>query len=272
MWPTSWRPKPPEPGLPVKQLLRTPVVAWRLLRVLLHILRGVLTVALVLPWLGPAARHRQVQAWAQAALRALGMRLVVEGQPRPGATLLVANHVSWLDITAIHAVCPQARFVSKAEVRRWPLLRHLSDAAGTLYLSRESRRDALRVVHQVSEALQAGDVVAVFPEGTTSDGRSLLPFHGNMLQAAIAVEVPVQPLALRYSDAESAISRAAPYIDQISLVASVLAVVRARGLTLRVQWLPARGSRHADRRALAHSLRADIAEALGLPAEAAAGH
>ena len=254
------------------KLLRPPVVAWRLLRVLLHIVRGVLTVALVLPWLDTAGRHRQVQAWARAALRVLGLRLVVEGQPRPGGTLLVANHVSWLDITAVHAVCPQARFVSKAEVRRWPLLRHLSDAAGTLYLSRESRRDALRVVQQVAGALRAGDVVAVFPEGTTSDGQGLLPFHGNLLQAAIAAEVPVQPLALRYSEAGAAISRAAAYIDQMTLVASVLSVVRARGLTLRVQWLPARDTRQVDRRALAHALRADIAAALGLPAEAAQGH
>ena len=98
-------------------------------------------------------------------------------------------------------MCPQARFVSKADVRHWPLLGWLVDAAGTLYIERERKRDAMRVVHQMAEALAAGDMVAVFPEGTTGDGRALLPFHANLLQAAIAAGAPVQPVALRFSDA-----------------------------------------------------------------------
>ena len=91
-----------------------------------------------------------------------------------------------------------ARFVSKADVRHWPLLGWLVACGGTLFIERERKRDALRVVHQMAEALQAGETVAVFPEGTTSDGHGLLPFHANLLQAAIATETPVQPVALRY--------------------------------------------------------------------------
>lgn len=241
---------------------RWPIGAWRLLRVLGQVLAGLLTVTLVLPRLDEAGRQRRVQAWSRAMLRALGIGLVVEGQPRPGAALLVANHVSWLDITAVHAVWPQARFVSKADVRAWPVLNRLIDAAGTLYLTREKRRDALRVVHVIAEALQAGDTVAVFPEGTTSDGRGLLPFHANLLQAAIAAEVPVQPLALRYADATAPLSTAPAYIGQMSLLQSVWQVATARGLTVTLRWLPAHGSRHAERRALAETLRADIAAAL----------
>ena len=124
----------------------------------------------------------------------------VSGTPRPGATLLLANHISWLDIVAIHAVAPQARFVSKADVLAWPLLGWLIKGAGTLFIERERKRDALRVLHQVAEALKAGDTVAVFPEGTTGDGATLLPFHANLLQAAIATGTPVQRVALRYSD------------------------------------------------------------------------
>ena len=103
---------------------------------------------------------------------------------------------------SIHAVCPQARFVSKADVKHWPVLGRLVDAADTLYLERERRRDAMRVVHRMSEALAAGDTVAVFPEGTTGEGRDLLPFHANLLQAAIATATPVQAVALRFSDAQ----------------------------------------------------------------------
>ena len=126
--------------------------------------------------------------------------MVTEGQFRSRATLVTANHVSWLDIAAVHAVCPQARFVSKADVRHWPLLGWLIGAVGTLFIERERKRDAMRVVHQMAESLIAGDVVAVFPEGTTGDGRALLPFHANLLQAAIAAEAPVQPVALRYTE------------------------------------------------------------------------
>ena len=128
---------------------------------------------------------------------AVGLQLQVTGvQPRPGATLLVANHISWLDIAAIHAAVPHARFVSKADVLQWPLLGWLIRNAGTLFIERERKRDALRVVHAMAEALQSGQTVAVFPEGTTGDGATLLPFHANLLQSAIASGTPMPPLPL----------------------------------------------------------------------------
>lgn len=114
------------------------------------------------------------------------------------------------------------RFVSKADVLRWPLLGRLVAGAGTLFIERESRRDALRMVQHMAERLQAGDRVAVFPEGTTGDGRSLLPFHPNLLQAAIAADAPVMPLALRYVKAGSQERHDAPvFIGETTLVASI---------------------------------------------------
>ena len=109
--------------------------------------------------------------------------------------------------SAVNAVHP-ARFVSKADVGHWPFIGYLVASGGTLFIERERKRDALRVVHQIAAALQAGDIVAVFPEGTTSDGHDVLPFHANLLQAAIATAAPVQPLVLRYRDAHAAVSRA----------------------------------------------------------------
>lgn len=242
---------------------RLPLGAWRLLRTLGQIAAGLVTVTVVLPRLDEAGRQRRVQAWAAATLRALGLRLEVEGSAAPGGALLVANHVSWLDILAVHAVCPRARFVSKADVRAWPLLNRLVDAAGTLYLTRENRRDALRVVHGIAEALRAGDTVAVFPEGTTSDGHGLLPFHANLLQAPVAAAAPVQPLALRYRDAAGEPSLAPAYIGQMTLLRSVWQVALARGLVVRLRWLPPHRPPHGERRALAEALHADIAAALG---------
>lgn len=235
--------------------------AWRLARVLLHVLHGLAIVLLRFGRFDAGQRRERVLWWSQRMLAVLDVRLIAEGSPRPGAKLFVANHISWLDIVAINAVAP-SRFVSKAEVRHWPLLRRLVDAADTLYIERERRRDALRVVHQVAEALQAGDTVAVFPEGTTGDGHALLPFHANILQAAIATEMPVQPIALRYADATHAISPAVAYVGDTTLVQSLWWVACARGLTVRVSMLSAEGTRHLDRRALAERVRGQIDEHL----------
>src|SRR6185295_28294 len=148
---------------------------------------------------------KRVGWWNARLLRLLGIALHSSGTPRQGATLIVSNHVSWLDILVINAVHP-VRFVSKAEVRHWPLLGWLVACAGTLFIERERRRDALRVVHQVAAALRAGEIVALFPEGTTSDGNGVLPFHANLLQAALSAHAPMQPIALRYSDAHAPLS------------------------------------------------------------------
>ena len=174
---------------------------WRLLRMIVHGLHGLWLVWMTFPRLAPDQRHARIQWWSLKTLRVLGLDLQLHGQVRQGATLIVANHVSWLDIMAMHAVCPHARFVSKAQVHHWPLIGRLVDAAGTLYIERERARDAMRVVHQVADALRSGDRIAFFPEGTTSDGRGLLPFHANLLQAAISSACPVQAMAICYADA-----------------------------------------------------------------------
>jgi 1-acyl-sn-glycerol-3-phosphate acyltransferase len=231
-------------------------------RALVHGFHGLAVVLLLFPHLDREAREARIGRWSAKMFRRLGIRLAIEGAFRPGAKLLVANHVSWLDILAVHAACPEARFVSKAEVRHWPLVNRLVDAARTLYLQRERTRDALRVVHEMAAAMQAGDTVAVFPEGTTGDGRELLPFHANLLQAAISTATPVQPLALRFSDATCAFSAAADFRGEITLTQSLWALARARGMAVRLTVLPPLATDHADRRALAARLRELVGEAL----------
>ena len=239
-------------------MIRRARAAGRLLRCVVHGLHGLAIVLLRFPGLDLPARQAHVQWWSTKMLRVLGIALQVEGVAATGGTLLVANHISWLDIMAVHAVCPQARFVSKADVKAWPLLSRLVDAAGTLYLERERKRDALRVVHTMAQALKDGDMVAVFPEGTTSDGQALLPFHANLLQAAIATGTPVQPVALRFSDSSRAVSRAVEFIGDTTLTQSLWRVAHGDGVTAWVALLAPRASAHADRRELAAALRAAI--------------
>jgi 1-acyl-sn-glycerol-3-phosphate acyltransferase len=194
----------------------------------------------------------------------MGLTLQVSGTPRPGATLLVANHVSWLDIAAIHAAAPHARFVSKADVLRWPLLGWLIRNAGTLFIERERKRDAIRVVHAMAESLRAGQTVAVFPEGTTGLGPDLLPFHANLLQAAVSTGTPVQPVALRfYSDRES-YSSEVTFVGETTLLQSIWRIASSQGLGVQVQLLAPVGTEEADRRRLADQLRELIEERLVL--------
>ncbi len=251
--------------------MRRVLGVWRLCRAVLHGLHGVLLVLGGFPRWPQARREATIAWWAAKMLRVLGLRLQVQGRFKPGAKLIVANHVSWIDILAVHAVCPEARFVSKADVQAWPVVRHLVASARTLYIQRETRRDALRVMHQMAAALQAGDTVAVFPEGTTALGPELLPFHANLLQAAIATATPVQPVLLRYADRQGAYSDAARFVGDISLKQSLWLLACAEDMVVHVQVLPPQATAQADRRQLAEALRAELQARLpAAPAQATA--
>ena len=243
-------------------------MAWR---VALHMLSGMAQVRLRFPRAPVHERRRRVQAWAREMLARLGVELSIAGAPAGGGPmLLVANHISWLDIVALHAVC-HCRFVSKADVRRWPVISTLAGGGETLYVERRSRRDAMRVVHRMAEALRAGDVLAIFPEGTTGDGRSLLPFHGNLLQAAISAGAPVQPVALRFLAEDGAPSRAVSYQGNESLLGSIWRTLREPGLRAVVAFAGPQASGSRDRRSWARDLRLEIAAMLssGSPPRAA---
>ena len=194
----------------------------KLLRAIAHVLAGWWTIRFTFPKLSSVEQAARVQQWAQRMLAIMGVTLVVQGTPPvAGPVLVISNHLSWLDILTIHAA-RHMRFVSKSGVKGWPVLGTLSTGAGSLYIERERRRDAMRVVHHMTEALRAGDLIAIFPEGTTSDGRGLLPFHANLLQAAISADAPIQPAALRFADAATGETSQAPrYIDDDNLLTSV---------------------------------------------------
>jgi 1-acyl-sn-glycerol-3-phosphate acyltransferase len=236
----------------------------RLIRCVVHGLHGLAIVLFRFPRLTPQERLARIRWWSQKMLRVMGIGLRVEGRPAGSGCLLAVNHVSWLDIMVVHAVVPEARFVSKADVKAWPLLSRLVDAGGTLYLERERKRDALRVVHAMAEVLRAGQTVAIFPEGTTSTGHGLLPFHANLLQAAISTATPVQPVALRFSDSSHAVSEAMEFVGATTLAESLWSSACGDGVAARVVFLPPRDSGGVERRELAARLRADIAGALGV--------
>ena len=235
------------------------VACWKLARALWHILVGFVTILLVFPRISQEQRALRIQAWSIKMLGCLAISLVVKGQHvTSGPMLLMANHISWLDITALHAA-QFCRFVSKADIKQWPVIGTLATGVGTLFIERESRRDAMRVVHHMTERLRAGDVIGVFPEGTTSDGQSLLPFHANLFQAAIAADAPVQPVALQFIDqASGQISLAPCYVGDDTLWGSLWRTLCTPGIAVVITFGAPQLSQGRDRRAWALALRSDI--------------
>lgn len=233
---------------------RWPRLLWRTVHALWWAVWGVWVITQRFPKLNPEQRAAQVQLWSQRMLRAFGVRVQSQGQVWGGPVLRVANHLSWLDILVMNAVAP-SRFVSKAEVRQWPLIGTLTIGAGTLLIEREKRRDAMRVVHHMAESLQAGDAVAVFPEGTTSNGEALLPFHANLLQAAVVTDAPVQPWALRYRHARTGQPHHAPlFVGDTTLAASLLSTLLASDLVAEVRLGEPQHCDGRDRRSWAEDL------------------
>ena len=232
---------------------------WRLAHIAVLIGRGNWRIRHHFDHWSPAQRAQAVEQWSRDMLRALGVELQSFGAvPTQGPLLIVCNHVTWLDILVLHA-CTNARFVAKSEVHHWPLIGPMAAAAGTLFIERASRRDAMRVVHQMVAALQAGDVLAVFPEGTTSDGLLLLPFHANLIQAALSAGAPVLPAALRYVDGHSGqTSQAVSFVGDESLVASLWRTACASGLQVRLAWGNSELDAGRDRRTWAKNLQQKV--------------
>lgn len=237
----------------------------RVVRVFTHLLGGLWTIRRRFGVLALDQRQVLVQAWSRRMLELMGVGLVVHGQPPAGGpVLLLANHISWLDIIVINAAAP-CRFVSKADVRQWPLVGRLVEGSGTLFIERDKRRDALRVVSQLADRLRAGDVLAVFPEGTTGDGRTLLPFHANLLQAAVSTDMPVQLLGLRYRDASHGGHHDAPtYTGDTTLVASLWRTLCASHLRAELHIGESETAQGRDRRTWSEALRSQLAQRLGL--------
>ncbi|MFI8191888.1 lysophospholipid acyltransferase family protein [Streptomyces sp. NPDC085946] len=227
---------------------------------------------------GPVAR------WCRWIVRAAGVRVRVTGAAAPaGGLLLVAHHVSWLDVPLLAAVRP-ARMLAKAEVRRWPVAGPLAARGGTLFIDRDRLRALPETVARLAGALRAGRAVAVFPEGSTWCGRAQGPFRPAVFQAALDAGAPVQPVRIRYLGADGTARTAPAFVGEDTLLASLWRVASARGLVAEVEVrAPIPAGRHPDRRALAraaehaalpwpHQPRVPAPHGRDRPLPSAAGH
>ena len=233
---------------------------------------GLFTVLVLFPFGREPFRRAAVRIWSGLLLRCCGLRL--RERPAPGARsltelprgrMLLANHISWIDIFAINALCP-ASFVAKAEIARWPLIGTLVARTGTLFIERGKRRAVHRMIEHIGRNLEAGGRVAVFPEGTTGDGRSLLPFHANLVQAAVQSRIDVVPVGVRYVATRSHSAQVIDYIGDTTFVESLWRILGAWGVCCEIHPLPViAGDQGLSRHEVSDRARAALAQHLGLP-------
>jgi 1-acyl-sn-glycerol-3-phosphate acyltransferase len=236
----------------------------RAVRVVWHILRGLLIMRLAFPRMTPESRRATITRWSRRLLHILGARVRLKGAPpAAGGAMLIINHTSWLDVYAVLATV-HVRFVAKSEIRSWPLIGALVAGAGTLFMERGRSRQARRTNDLIAAAILEGETVAVFPEGTTSVGDVLLPFHAALLQPAIDAGTVVQPLALRYLDHDGAPTRCTEYVGEITLVESFWRIVGQRVLIIELNLMEPIAAAGRDRRDLARHCEQAIAAALGV--------
>jgi 1-acyl-sn-glycerol-3-phosphate acyltransferase len=234
----------------------------RIPRVMLHFALGLGAVLFTFPSLDAKARRVRIRRWSRRLLHLMSVEIRIDGALAHPNVLVVANHVSWLDIFALHAVGP-VRFIAKSEIARWPLIGRLVRGVGTLFIERARRHDTHRVNREVAAALAEGDIVAVFPEGTVTDGTKLLPFTGTLLQPIIESAGYVQPVAIRYRTRTGDISRAPAY-DDVTFLHSFWRICGERAIVAELHASEPIAACGKHRRELAREAEVAVRAALGL--------
>ncbi len=232
-------------------------------RLALHLVHGVL-LAIIYPNLKQTRQHRILKAWSRQLLSILNIGIQIEGQqPARGESgcLIVANHVSWLDIFVLNAIHP-ALFIAKSEVRNWPVIGWISRRSGTIFIERAMRQDASKIKQRVSLLLKQGACIGLFPEGTTTDGTQVGHFHSALIQPAIDAGVRLCPIALRYQNEDGYLSSAAAFTGDTTLAQSIWQILRCPQLNALVVFTPALLAVNENRRVLARTAQTAIAQGL----------
>lgn len=213
-------------------------------------------------------RQRWARWWMRGLLRILPVRVRCHGKPSSGTRLLVSNHVSWLDIIVIGAHTP-VHFLSKAEVRDWPIIGWLAAAAGTLFIQR-GQASGSTLQTQLAGALAQGHSLVIFAEGTTTAGDQLRTFHGRLMSCAIESDTPIKPLAISYRQ-QGQLDRVAPFINDDEFSAHLLKLLGSPCIDVGLHFLEDLQPSAGNRNQLARSCQAAVGQALGLPCKSTGG-
>jgi 1-acyl-sn-glycerol-3-phosphate acyltransferase len=241
------------------------MIVYKLLRLIFHLFAGLLTCAFIFPFTDAAGRERRIKDWSAKLLKLCRVQVTVNGAAdgvSVQAALIVANHISWLDIFVINSLQP-CRFVAKSDIRDWPLIGWLCHKTGTIFIARGRQRDVRRIYGNLVASIRAGERIAFFPEGTTGAQGEILPFHANLFEAAIEAKAPIQPYALRYTDAAGNLHPATDFMGDTTFAQSVVSILKSSGIKAELTILPSIDSGEIHRRELAGKARHSIGRALG---------
>lgn len=244
-----------------KQTVHILVSVIRGCRFCVHLVYGLL-LAIIYPQLGQPGQNRILKNWSGQLLAILNIGILIEGQqPTKAGCLIVANHVSWLDIIVLNAIHP-SRFIAKSEVRDWPAIGWLTRRCGTVFIERALRQDASTVNRRIGQLLNHGISIGLFPEGTTTDGKQVGHFHSALIQPAIDAGIRLHPMALRYLENDGESGSAAVFVGEMTLAQSIWRILRCARQSALVVFTPALITENTNRRVLARAAHQAISQAL----------
>ncbi len=232
---------------------------WRFVQFSCHIVWAVMYIFIGFSRMHFDKRQKWLQKWSQKLLQILAIKVVCEGvnESKKDASFWVSNHVTWLDIFVYMSIEP-SRFVAKDEIAQWPVVGRLVASFGVVFIDRNNKHHAREVSQQLVEYLNVGEAVTVFPEGTSSDGTSVLPFKSSLFQAALESGAAVQPWALRYENEHGRQVTHLAYYGEVSFWESLKPLLLNRQNQVRVAKLPMVAVGDKERRVLCEESRNSV--------------
>lgn len=211
-------------------------------------------------------REKLIRWWSKGLLQRLNIRVITYGNPITEAQkncMVLANHVSWIDIHALNSICP-VRFIAKSDINHWPIFGYLARKSGTIFINRNSRKDTARIVDITAESLTAGNNVAFFPEGTTTDGTRLGRFKSSIVQAAINANATIHPVAIRYPNPDGSVNPKLSYAGETTMVESMMHTLKTKHPVVELHFLPTINSNSGQRQSITKNAQQLIAKTLNL--------
>jgi 1-acyl-sn-glycerol-3-phosphate acyltransferase len=240
---------------------------YRITRIVIHTVVGIGITALVLPFTKKSWRLTLTRWWCKSLLNCFNIKVIAHGT-LPDAdtfnTMFVANHISWVDIHSINSIIP-LRFIAKIEVESWPVFGYLVSKSGTLFINRNIRKDAARIIEMTTTSLADGDNVCFFPEGTTTDGTHILPFKSSIVQAAINTKAKICPVAIFYPLPDKKPNIEMAYAGETTMAESMLQVLNLKEPIVELQFLAPIDCEGLTRQAATKLAFETINAKLGLP-------
>ncbi len=235
---------------------------FRTLRLVIHALAAVFYCGVVFPFISKEAKDRYVRTWSGKLMAIAGVQMRINHPERIASrSLIVANHISWLDIFLIYSHI-NGHFIAKSTMANWPVMGYLGKKVGTLYLDRTSGRNLKQILGKLVGNLNDEERCIFFPEGTTAPQGSMLPFHPNLFEGAIHVNLPVQPFAIRYLMPDGTFADAVNFTGNMSMQESIKRIFSTDGITAELTVLPPLNPEDKTRRELALETRTAIESAI----------